>query len=203
MKRLSVSFDIDRLREATEYVVSRCDFYQGGFDTGIQINLVHRPQDKTWDERIHGVYAGRTIDDRTSHPLYDDTDYTVFNEEFQDTYFHEVWETLRALPGSIGRMRLMRLQPHGCLSFHCDFEDRYHIPILTNPRCFFLMSNERNVFPEFFDTRVPSVGVFHLPADGSVYTFEAMNYHTAVNAGKTARVHLVTSVLKDEEKEWN
>jgi hypothetical protein len=192
MDRLNIKFDIERLRESTREILSRVEFY-GKPNVPPQIGLVHKPSSKIQEDKIFGSGSvGRTVDEEGKR-IHFETEFTVFNEDYKDTYFYEVWKALQQLPGGIGRFRLMLLRPRTLLSFHHDFEMRFHIPIITNPRCFFLVNNVPEEFPELFGTLLPTVNVFHLPADGSVYKFNATHYHTAINAGKTDRIHLVVS----------
>lgn len=50
----------------------------------------------------------------------------------------------------------------------------YHIPLTTNPGCWFLYENRS----------------FQMPADGSVYIVNNGRWHTFVNAGYTERTHI-------------
>lgn len=192
MDRLNIKFDIEQLRVSTKEILTRTEFY-GKTNVSPQLGLVHKPSAKTQEEKIFGFGSvGKTVD-KEGKRIHFESEFTVFNEDFKDTYFYEVWQALQQIPGGIGRFRLMLLRPKALLSFHHDFEMRFHVPILTNPRCFFLINNMPEEFPKPTGLQLPSVNVFHLPADGSVYRFDATHYHTAINAGKTDRIHLVAS----------
>ncbi len=86
------------------------------------------------------------------------------------------------LGGRIGRLRYMVMEPKSCLTYHIDPEDvcRLHIPIITSEGAMFI--NDR------------TVDVMDQP--GSVYIFNSTVKHTAVNASRERRVHLVGSVYK-------
>lgn len=74
----------------------------------------------------------------------------------------------------------MRLPAHTCLSLHLDTGPRYHFAIVTNPAAFLLFPHESRVY--------------HLPANGRLYSMAAQVLHTAVNSHhKDERVHLVFS----------
>ena len=197
MKRLNVTFDIERLREAAVIAYSRLK----EFDNEYYVSLVHRPEDTEWADKILGPREGRwqgTFLDRKKNRIVFENEFTEFNEAFKDTYFYEVWNTLNeVVDAPLGRMRLVRMLPKRCLSFHRDFEVRYHIPIVTNPRSFLLINDEPEKFPEVFDTRMPTVQVVHLPANGHVYHLDTTHYHTAINAGKDPRIHLLISEAQD------
>jgi len=197
MKSLDIIFDIERLREATAIAYDRL----AEFNNEYYVSFVHRPEDTDWADQILGPREGRwkgTFLDRKKNRLYYESEFTEFNEAFKDTYFYEVWNSLREVVDKpLGRMRLMRLLPRSCLSFHRDFEVRYHLPIVTNPRSFFVLNDTPEDFPEIFDTRAPTLGIHHLPATGRVYWFDTTRYHTVFNGGKTERIHLVISEGQD------
>jgi hypothetical protein len=120
--------------------------------------------------------------------------YDDFHPGFRHTYFYDLWKELRQEFGHVWRMRLMKLKPKDCLSFHEDFYMRFHIPIITNDRSFFFV-NETNEVPWPVDgLRIPSICAYHLPADGSMYKVDTKRHHTVYNGGRTNRVHLVCSV---------
>jgi hypothetical protein len=80
----------------------------------------------------------------------------------------------------IGRVRYMVMKPKSCLTYHSDPEDicRLHIPIITSEGAMFI--NDRTV--DVMDQC------------GSVYIFNSNVKHTAINASREDRVHLVASV---------
>ena len=73
------------------------------------------------------------------------------------------------------RTRVMKLFSKRCYFWHKDTTKRLHIPIITNPHCFLLIGGVQ----------------FHLPADGYSYVVDTTKMHTAVNASKEERVHIV------------
>ena len=80
----------------------------------------------------------------------------------------------------VGRSRLMVLRPKSCLTFHTVIGAtmRFHIPIVTNPDCMFIHN-------------VPEPIVSKMPTVGQLYTFDSSIPHTAINASREQRVHLV------------
>lgn len=123
-----------------------------------------------------------------------DSDYTGFLAGFEHTYFYEIWDHMVREYGTACRMRLMKLEPKGCLSFHEDFFQRVHVPIITNDRSFFFI-NESNLVPWITsEIKVPSIETYHLPASGGMYLVDTKRHHTVYNGGNTARVHLVCSI---------
>ena len=113
-----------------------------------------------------------------------EADYSVVNAEFRGGAIEQL---LNKLPFRHGRVRLMRLAPKSCLSIHADSTRRYHYAVVTSPDCFLVeISNTTGTF-------------HHVPADGRLYEMDARLTHTAINAGRSARVHLV--ICKADEAE--
>ena len=104
-------------------------------------------------------------------------DFSVLCSAFKNTEFEIVYNKLKQ-HYKLGRVRLMKSKPKTCLSWHTDSNIRIHYPIKTQPGCFMVIDNE----------------VKHLPQ----YTWWLTNtfpFHTAVNASKEDRIHLVAVVL--------
>ncbi len=85
------------------------------------------------------------------------------------------------LDKSIRRLRLMKLLPKTCLSYHKDeCEKRVHMVINTNPNAMFVCEGV----------------VYTMPTAGNVYTLRTNVRHTAINASyDTPRIHLVGSLI--------
>lgn len=189
--RLQPTFEVARLIAAMAQVVSlvgwsdnnqialTCTYYEADGGCSLQ-------------QKAHGAATKQSRQDGEIH--FSDSDYPVFISEFANTYFHKVWEDMMAeVEDGVCRMRLMRLEHKGCLSFHEDFCVRYHIPIITNPRAFFFM-NESGKFPiPSNDIRLGALASYHLPADGGVFEVDTTRDHTVYNGGREERIHLVMS----------
>jgi len=82
----------------------------------------------------------------------------------------------------IGRARYMALKQKSCLTYHVDQDNilRIHVPIITNSNCFFVNND--------------IVGRMEIP--GKAYIFNSSVKHTAVNASRESRVHLVANCYK-------
>lgn len=108
-------------------------------------------------------------------------DFTIVNEEFRETALEDL---LSQLPFPYRRTRLMRMPKKTCLTIHIDTCLRYHYAIKTNPACFLVHMKG-------------TVGEFHhVPADGFLYQMDGTETHTAINASKQERIHLVISSRK-------
>lgn len=73
------------------------------------------------------------------------------------------------------RTRVLILRPKECYTWHKDKSTRLHIPVTTNESCFLLVDNTS----------------IHLPADGTIYEVDTTLYHTALNASRENRIHIV------------
>lgn len=105
-----------------------------------------------------------------------EADYSVVNEEFKDT---AIADLLGKLPFQPGRARLMQLAPKSCLSIHADSTRRYHYAVTTSPDCYLVeLDGDHGTF-------------HHVPADGRLYEMDARRTHTAINAGRSTRIHIV------------
>ena len=72
------------------------------------------------------------------------------------------------------RTRIMKSMPKTCLSMHHDLSKRIHIPVITNKECFMVIE-----------------GKTYYLEPGNVYLTNTTLQHTAVNASKNFRIHIV------------
>jgi hypothetical protein len=96
-------------------------------------------------------------------PLQEE-DFTETTSCFKGTVFEGVLDALRARY-SVGRVRIMKLAPKTCLTWHRDDTPRVHYPFKTNPGCKMIIEDE----------------VKHLPQDTWWHT-DTVHDHTAINA---------------------
>ena len=73
------------------------------------------------------------------------------------------------------RVRLMNLKSKTCYSYHQDQGKRFHIPLITNDNCFFVVEDK----------------IKRYPADGNYYIIDTDKKHTAVNASWDDRIHII------------
>lgn len=106
-------------------------------------------------------------------------DFKHLCEVFKDTLFESVYNALRK-KYTIGRVRLMKSRPKSCLSWHIDYYKRIHFPIKTQEGCFMVIEDEVCFLEEskWWDTNTTV-------------------YHTAVNASKEDRIHLVVTIIEE------
>ena len=79
----------------------------------------------------------------------------------------------------------MWVNPMSCYSLHKDSTPRIHIPLITNPSCYFI----------FKENNTPEGIIQHLPV-GSVYWTNTTVSHTFINCSELPRLHLV-GVVKE------
>ncbi|MGB0517946.1 MAG: hypothetical protein ACPGMZ_05205, partial [Candidatus Puniceispirillaceae bacterium] len=142
IERLSLSFDIEALREALAECLRRSDFMGGMQDEGFAaLPLTQRPGQTEWTENdLSGRYWLRGDDryvEEAREDLVPEKAFSEFNPDFADTYFEEVHRQL-ADRFPIGRMRVLSKGLYNCNSWHRDPEPRLHIPIVTNPGSLFV-----------------------------------------------------------------
>jgi len=83
------------------------------------------------------------------------------------------------------RVRLMNLKRKTCYTYHRDQGKRFHIPIITNENCFFIVDEE----------------LIRYPADGNYYIVNTSKKHTAINASREDRIHLIGNIKK-KDNSW-
>jgi hypothetical protein len=180
-----LKFDISRLRNDLETVLKKKKFNTPGVSHfgAISLNQIPGDENSIKGNNIRGKYW--TIADESGKEVsrdieVDESKYTQIVPEFEETYFKEVYETLKKR-FKLGRVRLLLKEPRSTLSWHKDPEPRLHIPIITNAGCSMVIENVAK----------------HLPADGSVTITNNTKYHNFFNGGEQARIHLVACVLED------
>ena len=183
-QKQELRFDINKLKIACEEVLKI-----KGFDTslgiphfaGIPLNQIPGEPESIKGHNIRGVFwtkPNSTGEEVQRDKMIDESKYTEFVEEFENTYFNDVYEEL-SKHYKLGRVRLLLKEPRSTLSWHRDPEPRLHIPIVTNPGCLMVIDNIAK----------------HMQADGSVWITNNTKYHNAFNGGEENRIHLVACVL--------
>ena len=99
--------------------------------------------------------------------------YTNLNPFFKDTIFETIINKYKLV-----RTRLMWINPMVCYSMHRDSTPRIHIPIITNPECYFVFKQ----------------GIIKHLSCGVVYWTNTVEYHTFMNCSDMPRLHLVGAV---------
>tara|TARA_B100001093_G_scaffold421398_1_gene413641 strand:- start:68 stop:661 length:594 start_codon:yes stop_codon:yes gene_type:complete len=180
-----LKFDISRLREDLDKVLKKKNFASAGVSHfgAIPLNQIPNDEDSIKGNNVRGVYW--TKPDETGKEVsrdikIDESKYTQIVSDFKDTYFDEVYESLKK-KFKIGRVRILLKEPRSTLSWHRDPEPRLHIPIITNLGCSMVIENVAK----------------HLPADGTVTITNNTKYHNFFNGGEQSRIHLVACILEN------
>lgn len=107
------------------------------------------------------------------------TDLVHKEEEFVEPTFKDL-EYTNSIIQKLGmyRTRVMSMPPKTCYTYHRDYTQRMHIPLITNENCFFVIDDE----------------VVRLPADGNHYLINTTKKHTFVNASMKHRIHIIGCV---------
>ena len=175
-----LKFDILKLQKALKEIlkIKKYDTANGIKNfAAICLNQIPGNPESIKGSNARGVYwtkPDHTGKEVIRDTLLDETLYSEFVKDFENTYFKEVYNQL-SKKFKLGRVRILLKEPRSTLSWHRDPEPRLHIPIITNPGCMMVIENEAK----------------HLPADGSVYITNNVKYHNAFNGGEENRVHLV------------
>ena len=184
----NIKFDISKLKFDLKKILNKKKFNSLGIKNFGAISLNQIPGDKESIEghNVRGTYW--TLPDETGKEAVrdipiDESKYTELVSDFQNTYFEEVYNTLRK-KFKLGRVRILLKEPRSTLSWHRDPEPRLHIPIVTNLGCRMVINNIAK----------------HMPADGTVTITNNTKYHNFFNGGEQERIHLVACVLEDPFK---
>ena len=175
-----LKFDILKLREALKQVLSRKEYDDAvgtKYIAGISLNQIPEDPDSIKGENVKGIYWTKPDSsgkEAKRAKRIDETKYTEFVKDLEDTYFKEVYDIL-SKKFKLGRVRILLKEPRSTLSWHRDPEPRLHIPIITNPGCIMVIEEVAK----------------HLPADGSAWLTNNTKYHNFFNGGEEDRVHLV------------
>ena len=184
----NITFNIIKLKKDLKKILIKKRFSSLGIKNFGAISLNQIPGDKKSIEghNVRGTYW--TLPDETGKEAMrdvpiDESKYTELVSDFRNTYFEEVYKTLRK-NFKLGRVRILLKEPRSTLSWHRDPEPRLHIPIITNLGCRMVIDNVAQ----------------HLPADGKVTITNNTKYHNFFNGGEQERIHLVACVLDDPFK---
>jgi len=175
-----LKFDVNKLQEALNQILKIKNFDSANKIkdfAAICLNQIPGKPESTQGNFARGVYwtkPDHSGKESIRDKKLDETLYTEFVKDFENTYFKEVYEKLSS-KFKLGRVRILLKEPRTTLSWHRDPEPRLHVPIITNPGCIMVIENVAK----------------HLPANGSAYITNNVKYHNAFNGGEENRVHLV------------
>ena len=182
-KKLDIKFDIKKLQNATNELFTKMS-WKSYTVKGLCMTQIPGDPSSADGDKLRGVFW--TKPDSTGQEVQrenyvDESMYSEFVQDFKNTYFEKVYNTLSE-KYKMGRFRLLLLEPRTSLSWHRDPEPRLHIPVFTNPGAHLVIAD----------------GLKHLPADGGVWFTDTRNYHTVFNGGEENRIHLVATFLGEK-----
>ena len=181
-----IKFDVQKLQESLKEVlkIKKYDTANGIKNfAAICLNQIPGRPDSISGNNTRGVYwtkPDHTGKEAVRDKVLDETLYTEFVKDFQDTYFKEVYDILSS-KFKLGRVRILLKEPRSTLSWHKDPEPRLHIPIITNPGCKMVIEDVAK----------------HMPADGNVWITNNTRYHNFFNGGEQNRIHIVACLLEN------
>ena len=186
-QRQDVKFDINELQKAYKEILKIKSFsgVEGVSNFGaISLTQIPGDPDSIKGNKARGVFW--TKPDKSGKEVVRDQKieeaaYSEFIDEYKDTYFKEVFETLSS-KYKLGRVRILLKEPRSTLSWHRDPEPRLHIPIITNPGCKMVIEDVAK----------------HMPADGKVWITNNTKYHNFFNGGEQNRIHIVACMLENK-----
>ena len=182
--KLDIKFDVEKLQAAYKEVIKIKNFESPGEITNfgaISLTQIPGDPDSIKGHKARGVFWTKpdsTGKEVTRDISIEEEKYSEFIEDYKDTYFKDVYETL-SKKYKLGRVRILLKQPRSTLSWHRDPEPRLHIPIITNPGCIMVIDNVAK----------------HMPADGHAWITNNTKYHNFFNGGEEDRIHIVACVL--------
>lgn len=159
MIHLLQKIDITQIEGAYRALEDKLHWTRAG-TKGLQTGLQFKLGDDPWTSA-------------TGSRQYSEVAYSNLNPFFKSTYFEEIVNQFNLL-----RTRLMWINPYSCYSLHRDEYPRIHIPLVTNPECYF-------IFPDSEESPIT-----HLPA-GNVYWVDTRQRHSFINCSPFERLHLV------------
>jgi len=105
--------------------------------------------------------------------ILEEKDFTEVCDFLKGTYTEEVINIFSEKYGAV-RGRYMMMNWKTCLTYHHDQTTRVHLPLVANENCFMII-----------DEKVEKL------REGITYHVDTTKMHTAINAGKYLRFHMV------------
>lgn len=97
--------------------------------------------------------------------------YVLTTSLFKGTILEEFMQEF-----NLSRARLMWVEPFSTYSMHTDASPRIHLPLITNPNCYFVFKEEQVIE--------------HMPING-IYWVDTVKLHTFINCSGDPRLHIV------------
>jgi hypothetical protein len=179
-RRLNIHFDIQALQDAYHKAINDIGF------SGEMVNCISLTHCEKESSTPRGIFwmMNENYEEIQVERYVNEDAYKIFEPLLMDSYFKNVYDVL-SQHYKLGRVRILKLDSRTSLSYHRDPEARLHVPIITNPGALMIINKDAH----------------HMEADGSVYYVNTTRYHTALNGGAVPRIHLVATILDENEEE--
>ena len=179
ISKLDIEIDVERLvSDFTELNLEKLLFdnkrqycIQKRVDTSDRLEYLEGSQSLEFDWEGYDPKIHKTPKLRV--PFLKQEQFSETCTMYKGTYLGELTEYFKSTYDAC-RGRFMMLDWKTCLTYHWDKSPRLHVPIVTNNNCFMVIEDE----------------VIRLPLGGA-YIVDTRLKHTAINASKENRTHLV------------
>jgi hypothetical protein len=177
---IDIDIDYDRLRKEFEELNIEEFLVKNKAQMMIQTipNTPEEQQALLGTLSLYVDWDNHNPNDPYSHPeprdvILDEKDFTETCDFLKGTYTEEVINIFKEKYGAV-RGRYMMMNWKTCLTYHHDLTTRIHLPLVTNDGCFMIIDGKTEKLHE-----------------GITYHVDTTKRHTALNAGKHLRFHIV------------
>lgn len=159
----------------TDQLIDNVKLITDNYSNRDQINL------KYCDDNDHQRYADSLWDYKLNKYVVDQSQFNRLIPQLNNNYLTNIIDQINnfAIESqlSVGRIRINTLKQKSCLTYHSDNDSRcrLHIPVITNDKVFFIVSRVAGQMLEA----------------GRMYMLDVTKPHTAINASRFPRIHLV------------
>ncbi len=173
VQKLDLTFDRDKVVEEVWHIMRTENRLHDC--PGMQLMLATVPN---VENPSH--YGCGTLEDRyAKESPVKSAEFTVFNPRYLNSYMHEIW---KAIPYKIGRMTLMRLSQHNCISVSEGNCDRLVFAAWSSPNVFQLYENHSTWY--------------EILPDNHVYLVDGKHRQTLFNGSNEPAIYLVFELLE-------
>ena len=168
IKALPFKFDIEKIKEALNFIINNYGDYFYELSWGIEDNILQSLNLMG----VKGLYVG--VHDTREKDYLENGIFTKSFNRSKNTYINEILNTLSSMY-TIGRIVIYKIGPNSILPKHIDSHPKILLPIITNTNCTtFLYNDDETIKIEL-----------NLLADGSTNFFNATSVlHSVSNFDK-------------------
>ncbi len=185
-------FDIDKLNEDLNTIISLCKFEDSSYKHSIPVMT---------EAMCPNSHKGF----HNNWPFYSHSMETI-------PYFLSIWNMFKKI-GSVTGFRIMRKLPNTSYGIHNDTDAgdiiRVQIPIQTNDNCWLACTEldeieegwteDNTYFKKDLENRFGKDVKFYQMSPGFLYYFNTNKIHTLTNEGDTTRYTLLIDLLKGDK----